>query len=168
MPLPKRRINGDDQPAVEIRLDVDMPDELLDPLLCGLEEEGVPAVIGLAAGQASAVQLAKAAADSSKVNVGLGINRTEGLVVLHHHDLAPDRPLQVHPLEGDPAGLRRLGANAGRLVKGDPLLFEDRLSTGGENKSDSPAGAGEDRPFTRRQVDELAALIIKALQTSSD
>ncbi|MBF0530294.1 MAG: glycerol dehydratase reactivase beta/small subunit family protein, partial [Deltaproteobacteria bacterium] len=138
----------------------------LDPLLCGLEEEGIPAAISQSTA-GSAVQLAKEAADSSRVKVGLGISSTEGQVVLHHHDLAPENPLQVCPLKGHPEGLRRLGANAARLVKGDPLLFDDQLSAKQPETGSAPSAyKKESILFNERQLDELAALIIKELHTS--
>ena len=104
---------------------------LLDEILTGLEEEGIPAehqevTLG------PAVILAKSACLASRLNVGIGVDWEESRAALTHRDLPPETPLFV--LTGEtftPAGLRRLGVNAARLVKGNPLLFEDA-------KPDSP------------------------------
>jgi hypothetical protein len=102
-----------------------LPDGLLEPILWGLEEEGIPADIRpTAAG--TVTELAKRAADDSPLNVGIAVSDTDRAVVLHHRDLAAPRPLFVLGApELEPALLRRLGANAARLVKGNPLAVED-------------------------------------------
>ena len=70
--------------------------------------------------------MAKLAADGSPLNVGIAVSGTDRAVALHHRDLAASQPLFVlRPAELEPALLRRLGANAARLVKGNPLAVED-------------------------------------------
>lgn len=94
-------------------------------VLWGLEEEGIPAEVAPASRE-SAVGLGKQGAQMSPLNVGIGVNGVEGLVVLHHRDLPPGQPLFRLPTrEVSPMELRRLGANAARLVKGEPLIFHD-------------------------------------------
>ncbi len=106
-------------------------------VLDGLEEEGIPAEISPAAA-ASAATLGKEAAQMSPLNVGIGVNGAEGLIVLHHRDLPLEQPLfTFHTRNVTATQLRLLGANAARLVKGEPLIFQDEHETG--NPSDSPA-----------------------------
>jgi hypothetical protein len=95
------------------------------PAIClGLEEEGIPWRQRSMNAGTDLTAMAKQAADLSRLNVGLAIGADT--VVLHHRDLSRSTPLFT--LSG-PAltaqGLRRLGANAARLVKGNPLLFDE-------------------------------------------
>lgn len=100
-------------------------EEIISPILWGLEEEGIPARLEEKE-KGPAVTLAKSAANGSMLNVGIGINKNE--VVLHHRDLPPRGPLFVlGPGEMNRTNLRRLGANAARLVKGNPLVVPDTL-----------------------------------------
>ena len=106
-----------------------LPVALLQPILWGLEEEGIPADT-----QPSAVgpvaEMARLAAEGSPLNVGIAVSETERAVALHHRDLAASQPLFVlRAGELQPALLRRLGANAARLVKGNPLAVEDEAAT---------------------------------------
>lgn len=113
------------RPAVFIHT-VTAPDRtVLEPILWGLEEEGIPFEL-LEVTHASAAAIAKRAADASPLNVGIGIHNKIPTVCLHHRDLKEEQPLFTlrHPDLG-PAPLRRLGMNAARLVKGEPLVFED-------------------------------------------
>jgi hypothetical protein len=114
-----------ERPAVLIFKAPSAADEVIREILLGLEEEGIPAKvsekrIGLAG------NLAKAAADGSALNVGIGASAAE--VVVHHRDLPLHRPLFLLPAEKySRTNLRCLGANAARLVKGNPLLINDDL-----------------------------------------
>lgn len=113
------------KPAVLIFVVPPMPEGMISPLFWGLEEEGIPARLEEKESGA-AVTLAKAAANGSMLNVGIGINKNE--VVLHHRDLSPQKPLFVlGPEELIRTNLRRIGANAARLVKGNPLIVPDGL-----------------------------------------
>ena len=97
----------------------------LEPVFCGLEEEGIPVDVQEAA-RGKAVGLAKEAAHSSPLNVGIGVSGAEQSIVLHHRDLPADQPLFVIDLRSAPVKeLRRLGVNAARLVKAEPLMLED-------------------------------------------
>jgi hypothetical protein len=70
--------------------------------------------------------LAKEGAQMSPLNVGIAVSGAEQTIVLHHRDLSADHPLFEIALRNAPAKeLRRLGMNAARLVKGEPLLLED-------------------------------------------
>lgn len=113
------------KPAVHIWVLPLLPEEMVSPIFRGLEEEGIPARLDEKENR-SAVALAKAAADCSMLNVGIGITNNE--VVLHHRDLPRPEPLVVLGSEEMTRGnLRRMGANAARLVKGNPLIMPDNL-----------------------------------------
>jgi hypothetical protein len=112
------------KPAVRIEASAPVTDRIMAPILWGLEEEGMPTDVRVGR-QGSAEQLAKQAANDSPLNVGIGIEVVKGSVALHHRDLPEERPVTLladHDL--DVERLRRLGANAARLVKGEPLLLD--------------------------------------------
>ena len=92
-------------------------------VLEGLEEEGIPAEISPAAA-ATAAALGKEAAQMSPLNVGIGVNGAEGLIVLHHRDFPRAATLHAYTQHVTATQLRLLGANAARLVKGEPLIFQ--------------------------------------------
>jgi hypothetical protein len=97
----------------------------LQPVYWGMEEEGIPfEVQECPSGEAAGV--AKEAAHMSPLNVGIGVDGAKGTVVLHHRDLPADQPLFVLKLrEAGSSELRRLGINAARLVKSEPLVLSD-------------------------------------------
>lgn len=102
-------------------------DGILEPVLWGLEEEGIPSRLEEKE-ISEAAALAKAAANASMLNVGIGIDKTQ--VALHYRDLPPQQPLFVIKSEDfTRTNLRRLGANAARLVKGNPLIVPEALLT---------------------------------------
>jgi hypothetical protein len=141
-----------ERPTVRIALLGSVPEEMLRPILWGLEEEGIPAETREAV-DGSTRLVAKQAADGSPLNVGIGINGAHGEVVLHHRDLHGDSPLfSFSSEEMNPSVLRILGVNAARLVKGNPLLFQDT----------SP-NEGSDDPSDQAAQSELETLIAKVL-----
>ena len=114
------------KPAVSILIVQPVSAEIIEYILWGLEEEGIPYEIG-ALESSSAEAMAKQAADGSTLNVGIGINGHEEKAVLHHRDLPNTSPtLQVvvmPPLErGSPthdasfAAVKKLGADYVRYV----------------------------------------------------
>jgi len=113
----------------------------LQPILWGLEEEGIPVEVeNVSSGEA--VVLAKQAAHMSALNVGIALDGIKGEIVLHHRDLAGECPLFTVALQGvSKMKLRTLGANAARLVKGEPLIFLEDLPA--EETIESPAAATE-------------------------
>ena len=97
----------------------------LHPVFWGLEEEGIPFEVQESP-PGRAVALAKEAAQMSPLNVGIAVSGVEQSVVLHHRDLPAEQPLFVIDLRSaPPKELRRLGMNAARLVKAEPLLLKD-------------------------------------------
>ena len=127
-------------------------------VLDGLEEEGIPAEISPAAA-ASAAALGKEAAQMSPLNVGIGVNGVDGLIVLHHRDLPLERPLFIFRTKDvTTMQLRLLGANAARLVKGEPLIFQAELET--SEPSVSPA---EQSLRDSNQMADLVARVVREL-----
>jgi len=113
------------KPAVSILIVQPVSGELVEHVLWGLEEEGIPyEIVELESGITETI--AKQAADASPLNVGIGINGKEGKAVLHHRDLPKEKPLFPVGLEDAQAlaRLRILGINAARLVKGEPLVLD--------------------------------------------
>lgn len=117
-----------------------LPDSF-QPILWGLEEEGIPFEIREVDGRASLADLAKEAADGSPLSVGIGVDGGGG-AVLHHHDLPDATPLFSLAAEPPPGeALRHLGMNAARLVKGQPLILDREgalLDGSGKNRGTSP------------------------------
>jgi hypothetical protein len=110
-----------ERPAVWIFACAPMPGGIVWAILCGLEEEGIPAELRDVP-ERPAEALAKQAANGSPLGVGIGVSGIEKVVALHLRELPNGRPL--FELAAETCGieqLRRVGANAARLVKGDPL-----------------------------------------------
>lgn len=134
-------------PAIWINKTNSVSTESIQPVLWGLEEEGIPFKINeVSSGPMTG--FAKQAADSSPLRVGIGIGGT-GEVVLHHHDLPTGSPLfRLSTKPWHPVELRRVGINAARLVKGQPLVIG--------KEGASPAGVEDS---TRNPQDEKGELI---------
>jgi len=112
------------RPSVQVFL-VRAKDIDLYPVFWGLEEEGIPCEVHEVE-HGRAVVLAKEAAHMSPLNVGIAASGTEQAIVLHHRDLPADQPLfEISLRNAAVKELRRLGINAARLVKAEPLLLKD-------------------------------------------
>jgi len=128
------------------------PEEIIQPILWGLEEEGIPADFRQAPDE-GAESLAKLAADGSPLNVGIGMSKAEQAVALHHRDLPRGMPLfLLTATELKPDRLRRLGANAARLVKGEPLDLHDECTL---SQDFSPT-----TELSQNELEEIAALVL--------
>ena len=149
------------KPAVNILTAGPTAAEILNPVLWGLEEEGIPCELQTVAGE-TAVRLAKQAADASALGVGVGINQQERAVVLHHRDLPAERPLfnlSAGELRLPP--LRALGMNAARLAKTQPLVFiEDAAEPGGHRHHNPLPGAEMEQ-----LVQVVTEIVLELLQT---
>lgn len=132
---------------------------LVQPLLWGLEEERIPAEVG-AAERGGAAVLAEEAAHMSALNVGIAFDGET--VALHHRDLAGRAPLFVlDAADITPERLLRLGKNAARLVKGNPLVLDDVPTVPASAPAPQPAAAA---PFDEAAlIDRLAGLVIAQL-----
>ena len=98
----------------------------IEPVLWGIEEEGVPYETRGVVSAEPTTELAKKAAQNSALNVGIAMNEV-GEIVLHHRDLPVGMPLFAFSAGIlQPQQLRRLGTNAGRLAKGQPLVLDDK------------------------------------------
>jgi len=96
---------------------------IVNAVLAGIEEEGVPAVLECRNHGPDSRALARSAADRSSLGVGVGIDQY-GRVSVQHEKLA-DAPAGLYsggPAE--PAQARTLGHNAARIVVGVPLRLE--------------------------------------------
>jgi len=137
-----------------------VPAEMMDYILWGLEEEGIPAEIQNQR-QGSARQLGKRAAMNSRLNVGIGLDGPAKSAVLHHRDLPDDEPLfEYGAKEFNILTLRRLGANAARLAKGDPLLLEDAC--------DHPKRTVEPVSLQPDEIEAVVSRIVKEVLKQDD
>ena len=118
MPVIQEKI----KPTVHVRCAEDTPQEVLRQLQYGMEEEGIP--WEAAAGTGDALSLAWEAARSSRLEVGIGLDRQA--LVLHYSKLEREQPLFRIPANSGMETVRALGANAARLVKKLPLKALDR------------------------------------------
>lgn len=124
----------DRKPAVWIAKVRSVAPDAFEPILWGLEEEGIPFEI-LETDDGPVPALAKRAANGSPLDVGIAIGGG-GEVVLHHHDLPDETPLfSLETGASHPLRLRFLGANAARLAKGQPLLFPGQPALHAANTS---------------------------------
>ncbi|MGA7877965.1 MAG: glycerol dehydratase reactivase beta/small subunit family protein [Desulfoferrobacter sp.] len=140
-----------DKPAVLILSDGAVEEELVNPILWGLEEEGIPSEFRETVAQ-NGESISKKAAEQSLLGVGIGINERGSSISLHHRDLLDEKPLFI--LSGEDRfseQLRILGTNAARLVKGEPLVFYDQSAGCGKN--------GSSNPSQQVQLEQLAKLI---------
>lgn len=94
-------------------------ESIVNEVLLGIEEEGVPYLKKAADYVDSAAVLGYKAAEASHLGVGIGIGETE--IVLHYSKLKEDEPLFTIQTTKDSERLRAIGSNAARLVKRMPF-----------------------------------------------
>lgn len=141
-------------PAVWICKVRSVLDDSFQSVLWGLEEEGIPFEIREVS-DGSSVDLAKQAADGSPLSVGIGLGRRNE-VVLHHHDLPAGAPLFAYTVEPRQAiALRRLGMNAARLVKGQPLILDQDGAAAGRPEGCSGTPQDESEILVELILDEI-------------
>ena len=109
-----------DNVAVHLHYCTDLEPKHLTDILCGIEEEGIPFEL-FKVDQQDTREAGSEAARSSRLGVGLGINRQ---MITLHHEKTGTRPLFIEQW-GDSKALRRIGANSARLIKGIPFLFPE-------------------------------------------
>lgn len=116
-------VNTMDKPAIFIAVLTaasDLP-ATLKPLLNGIEEEAIPVQTKVIT-EDDVTMRAYQAALASRLSVGIGFDDQH--VVVHYKNLHAEQPLFT--VTRDSADrLRRLGANAARLVKGVPFKTLD-------------------------------------------
>jgi len=146
--MPTNLAQDSERPAVWLWMLAPVSERSMNPVLWGLEEEGIPVRIQeFSAG--SAHDLAGQAAQGSPLDVGIGLDEHERQAVLLHRDLIKEKPLFL--LQDDdfhPVQLRRLGTNAARLVKRQPLVL-GKVPPGNVAKENS----------SKPSEDEIEALI---------
>lgn len=131
----------------------------LEAVFWGMEEEGIPYELQECP-TGEAVGVAKEAAHMSPLNVGIGVDGVRGMIVLHHRDLPADQPLFVLNLrEVGAKELRRLGVNAARLVKSEPLVLADEPEIIPANHT----GASRRDTNVENVSDELVDEIVKRI-----
>ncbi len=114
---------AEDKPKVVITTNVSLESPVIEALSFGLEEEGIPFEVQTGQTSADAPALAHAAAESSRLGVGIGVDTT-GWVAVQHAKLPAEKPYllaESWQLVAEPRLARAMGQNAARLVKGQPM-----------------------------------------------
>lgn len=151
--------NIDRRPAIQVVI-YRADRTLLLPVLCGIEEEQIPAEVSEAV-HGGAAELADTAAHASALNVGIAFDGEAGEIALSHRDLSGRPPLfLVARADFTLVNLIRLGKNAARLVKGDPLEFETEGDA--PTKAPPPRWIGATTPDDVL-IERLAGLILERL-----
>ena len=133
-------MNNVDRPAINIYYSSQIKDKSsYNQLSWGIEEEGLPYNIQSKPLENS-IELGYSAAEDSKLNVGIGIGK-DGNIIVHYQKLNKEKPLFNLNIKDEHHNLRKLGANAARLIKGIPFkLFSDNVEIDEKengNKDDS-------------------------------
>lgn len=103
-----------DRPAIKV-IYRENTEGYLKEILAGIEEEGVLYETEVSE-DISSEQMAIRASELSKLKVGIGIANTASLT-----DIRLEQEILIGTVCSDVKGLRNLGINAARLVKGTPL-----------------------------------------------
>ena len=112
------------KPTILLYATQHISEDILKPLLYGIEEEGLPVVIEFHSG--THMELANLASRNSALSVGIGVD--EVAIVLTYKNIPAHQ--FIYRLSGYshyPNSLRILGVNAARLVKGNPFVSDKRL-----------------------------------------
>lgn len=117
-----------DRPAIHVSLAPEADESLYKWISIGAEEEGIPCRLeptDETDGDTDAATLAHAAAQDSRLDVGVGL--ASGQVAVHERHMPAERPVIISEVEEDHARqvCRSAGANAARLVIGTPLRLDD-------------------------------------------
>lgn len=113
-------MNNDDKPSINIYYSSNLKDKsLYDPILWGIEEEGIPYKIESKPLEDS-VELGYIAAEDSRLDVGIGIGK-DGNIIVHYVKLNKDEPLFSLNIKNNYHNLKKLGANSARLIKRIPF-----------------------------------------------
>lgn len=138
----------------------------------GAEEEGVPCRL-VSEEADTLVDLAYAAAKSSRFNIGIGVSETE--VILHEMHMPPEHPVMAFQLSNKATYFCRLmGANAARMIIRKSFRFADEPSPF-ENGNQMqvvdvptdiqpPVEAPQDPPVDPALVAAIVAVVVQKLQ----
>jgi Dehydratase medium subunit len=109
-----------ERPAVLVHRQPGAPPAVLREVCAGVEEEGVPTELVQVADGGDATALAHAAAQESRLDVGIGLDAA-GATAVHHGKLPERSPAATTGPSAAAADHRRAGRIAARVVKGLPL-----------------------------------------------
>lgn len=112
------------KPTILLYATEHISEDILKPVLYGIEEEGLPVVIESHGG--THMTLADLASRNSALSVGIGVD--DEAIVLTYKNIPTHQ--FIYRLTGYaqyPDSLRTLGVNAARLVKGNPFVSDERL-----------------------------------------
>ncbi|GEP24227.1 glycerol dehydratase reactivase beta/small subunit family protein [Lentilactobacillus diolivorans] len=109
-----------DRPAIFIAIPKNLNGQLptnLSPMLNGIEEEQIPVEL-ITLDFDTAVKRAYQASVASRLSVGISFDDQH--IIVHYKNLPADQPLFQVAID-NPTNIRKIGANAARLVKGVPF-----------------------------------------------
>jgi hypothetical protein len=109
-----------ERPAVLVYRQRGAPPAALREVCAGVEEEGVPAEVVDAPDGLTATALAHAAAQASRLEVGIGVD-TAGATAVHHGKLPLENPPATAGPDAAAPDRRRIGRVGARVVKHLPL-----------------------------------------------
>ena len=116
--------DGPEKPAIHVSMAHEVDEHLYAWISIGAEEEGIPCRL-MPAEETDAAALAYAAAESSRLGVGVGV--ASGRVAVHERHMPATRPVVATEAgEHVERACRTAGSNAARLVIGMPLHLEER------------------------------------------
>lgn len=107
-----------ERPRILVFANDRLPPRLIDDILYGIEEEGIPYAVRTCA-ELNPLVLAHAASVESRLGVGVGISLD--YVVITTEKLPEQRPYIAQTLNYNRDQDRALGSNAARIVKRMPL-----------------------------------------------
>lgn len=120
------RIDQTPKPSVNIEVSFGTDSSMIQEILFGIEEEGIPYQVEQNL-KAEAQQLAFKASQQSKLSVGIGFK--DNCVVLHQRNIPENlfiyRIQDINQVSSD--SLRTFGINAARLVKSIPFRVNQEL-----------------------------------------
>lgn len=109
-------------PSIVIYKDTLLKDKILNQILYGIEEEGIPFLIEEKVLN-DIVKSSYEASLSSALSVGIALN--DKMFVLHYSNLPEEKPLLSYNVRDMSLNhARNSGLNAARLVKSIPFVFE--------------------------------------------
>lgn len=121
-----RTKDNPERPAIHVSFAPGEDESLYGWIAIGAEEEGVPCRLLPAGDDGDVAALASAAAQSSRLGVGVGL--ASGRVAVHESHMPAARPVVVTGVEEEDRAAhacRLAGCNAARLVTNTPLRFDE-------------------------------------------
>ena len=119
--MPDRVTAPGPRPAVLVYRHPGAPAPVLRQVRAGVEEEGVPTDVEEVPGPDDPTALAHAAAEESRLGVGVGL-AADGAAAVHHGTLPERTPVVATPAQAPSSDWRRVGRVAARVVKHLPLV----------------------------------------------